>query len=194
MGTKSRVELNVTQQCDLFLGFFQPSVELYDLQIIFFSAYFSIEIFKGIVWWWRTRARDETNSSEPFESLELAVPVGLPWHKLITVLMHAQGSSLAASELPYTDSQSHCRTFSLPSELLQAEKLWTRIKKERERWVHVFLPPLTVMMSHCSVSQWWGFGCVRLSCHVGLSVWKPKILEGLEDHVAILPAKFPSDL
>lgn len=49
MGTKSGVELNVTQQRDLFLGFFQPSVELYDLQIIFFSAYFSIEIFKGIV-------------------------------------------------------------------------------------------------------------------------------------------------
>lgn len=141
MGTKSGVELNVTQQRDLFLGFFQPSVELYDLQIIFFSAYFSIEIFKGIVWWWRTRARDETNSSELFESSELAVPAGLPWHKLITVLMHAQGSSLAASVLPYTDSQSHCGTLSLPSELLQAEKLWMRIKKERERWVHVLLPP-----------------------------------------------------
>jgi len=41
------------------------------------------------------------------------------------------------------NSQSHCGTlFPLPSELLEAKKLGVRIKKERERWVHISLPSL----------------------------------------------------
>lgn len=70
-----------------------------------FKLYFSVAshssagISKGIVWWWRARARDETDSSKPFESSELAVPMGLPWHKVSTMLTHARGSWLAASVL-----------------------------------------------------------------------------------------------
>lgn len=46
IGAKSRVEPIVTQQGD---SFFQPSVELCDLQIIFFRGYISMGISKGMV-------------------------------------------------------------------------------------------------------------------------------------------------
>lgn len=46
IGTKSRVIPAITQQGD---SFFQPSVELYDLQIIFFRGYIPMGIFKGAV-------------------------------------------------------------------------------------------------------------------------------------------------